>query len=163
MELTEDDEETTTVEIVHTKEDNSTRSQHLALVILKNKVSLLYTTGKQRTPTCSSCSSVFCQCVRAWKTKLTTATTQFNIQENNRNNSLNDDSLENVNNDIDDCPKEDEAHYNQKDTRYGYNETEITFPLYSCPYQKSLIERKQKGSFNLPEALIPKFDPKKTL
>jgi hypothetical protein len=54
-----------------------------------------------------------------------------------RQYSLNDDSLENVNNDFDDCPQEDEAHYNKKDTSYGYNETEIIFPLDSCPYQKS--------------------------
>ena len=45
----------TVVEIFHKKEGSSTCSQHLALVITKSKTSLLYTTGRQCTPSCSMC------------------------------------------------------------------------------------------------------------
>ena len=39
------------------KKDKSTRTQHLAVVFLEDKTSLLYTTGKQCLPTCSNCFS----------------------------------------------------------------------------------------------------------
>ena len=63
--LTDDDSNDLKVEIIHKKEDRSSKSQHLAVVFQKKKTSLLFTTGKQVTPTCTVCSSFKCQCIRA--------------------------------------------------------------------------------------------------
>ena len=60
-----------TVEILHTKQDKSTQSQHLAVVFLEDKTSLLYTTGRQCSPTCSNCFSRKCRCFFEWQKKLT--------------------------------------------------------------------------------------------
>ena len=67
----EDDEQTVRVDILHSKQDKSTQSQHLAVVFLEDKASLLYTTGRQCSPTCSNCFSRKCRCFFEWQKKLT--------------------------------------------------------------------------------------------
>ena len=158
LELTEgedgEEEKKVQVDIIHTKVDKSTKSQHLAVVCIKNKISLLYTTGKQITPTCSSCSSVNCNCVRAWKSFCK----EQEVKEHNHDKDVDGDNDDKG--DKDDIPSEP-AHYLRKDDQYGYNETRIMFPLYSCPQQKRIIDQKQAGTFSLPPVLIPKYDPLK--
>ena len=43
---------------------------HLALIMTKSKTSLLYTTGRQCTPSCSMCTAQKCQCIRLWRKEL---------------------------------------------------------------------------------------------
>ena len=149
LELSEDEDDTansTNIEIIHKKEDRRSSTQHLAVVFFKRKVSLLYTTGKQVTPTCSSCSSVSCQCVRSWKKHLNDASVDEPIVNNI-------EETEEV--------MKGEAHYKDKEAQYGHNETHIKFPLPSCPDQKSVLEKIHDGTFGLPSSLIPIFDPLK--
>ena len=41
--------------------------QLLCVVRLDNRTRLLYTQGRQTTPSCDSCSSLGCKCLRAYK------------------------------------------------------------------------------------------------
>ena len=122
LELSEDDDESSNVEIIHRKEEKATKTQHLA-------VSLLYTTGKQVTPTCSSCSSVSCQCVRSWKKHFKDASIE----------PVDDDLITNGLEGPDDALRED-AHYLDTEAQYGHNDTKIKFPLPTCPNRKSVLE-----------------------
>ena len=45
------------VDIIHRRTDTTTKSQELALVFIKEKISLIWTQGRQLTPNCSLCSS----------------------------------------------------------------------------------------------------------
>ena len=67
----EDDEQTVREDILHKKQDKSTHSQHLAVEFLEDKTSLLYTTGRQCSPTCSNCFSRKCRCFYEWQKKVT--------------------------------------------------------------------------------------------
>ena len=149
LEEDEDDEDNTTVALIHKKEGKSTKTQHLAVVFIKakNKTSLLFTTGKQVTPTCSSCSSVNCHCVRAWKRKL-----------KKENDSLEEDKDEEITDEENDAKQDEEAHYFMKDAHYSYNISKIKFPLHSCSGQKAILEKKQNGTFSFPKFIIPTYD-----
>ena len=156
LEITEDDDDQNDdkkvdVRIIHSKLDKSSKSQNLAVVFIAKKVSVLYTTGRQVTPTCSSCSSVNCSCVRAWKGYCKKK------EENDHNEQADND---------DESPGDNDenvsviaAHYLRKQYQYGHNNSSISFPLYSCPKQKLILEKKQAGSFSLPPVLIPTYDP----
>ena len=145
--LSEDrDESNCKVEIIHKKLDTSTRSQHLAVVFLKDKPpSLLWTQGRLINPKCSSCEHPKCHCIRYFLKRIT--------PEENIPHSSNDH--ENEDNDMDDKPK---AHYMDREYgESGYNTKPITIPLNSCPIQASVIEN-QNSYFNLPSELYPQFD-----
>ena len=152
LELSEDEEDGNKVEIIHTKQDKSTKTQHLAVAFVKKRVSILYTTGKQTTPTCSSCSGLSCQCVRAW---------QRCVDNQNKDSQRN--NIEEVENNLDDeeVTSGEKAHYRKKEQKYGHNSSPIIFPLHSCPKQKTILDARNSGSFKLPEVLIPDYDPDK--
>ena len=149
----EEDDENSVVAILHKKDGKTTKTQHLAVVFLsaKNKTSLLFTTGKQVTPTCSSCSSVNCHCVRAWKRKL-----------KKENDILEEDKDEEHLAEEGDVQQDGESHYNMKDAHYSYNISDIKFPLHSCPKQKAVFEKKQNGTFTFPQFIIPTYDENRT-
>ena len=155
LEITDDDddeneEKKVDVKIIHSKVDRSAKTQNLAVVFIGKKVSVLYTTGRQVTPTCSSCSSVNCSCVRAWKGYLKKIEQSEQSEKGDEENELADE---------DDNIPDKAAHYLRKQHFYGHNESSISFPLYSCPKQKLVLVEKQSGTFSLPQALIPKYDP----
>ena len=57
------------VEILQEKTDSSTKSQWLIAVYLDQKISLLYTTGRQTRPHCSNCKTESCKCLIFYKQK----------------------------------------------------------------------------------------------
>ena len=66
----DEEDDKTRVEIFHVREGSSTSSQTLALVFRKDKISIIYSTGRQITPVCSSCTASKCVCLRLWKSEL---------------------------------------------------------------------------------------------
>ena len=98
------------------------------------------------TPTCSSCSSVSCQCVRSWKKHFKDASIE----------PVDDDLITNGLEGPDDALRED-AHYLDTEAQYGHNETKIKFPLPTCPIQKSVLDKQQNGTYGLPSVMIPKW------
>ena len=57
------------VEILQEKTDSSTKSQWLIAVYLDQKISLLYTTGRQTLSRCSNCKTESCKCLIFYKQK----------------------------------------------------------------------------------------------
>ena len=57
------------VDVLLEKEDRSTRSQWLVAILLDQKVTVLYTTGKQTRPRCSKCKTESCKCLLFFKRK----------------------------------------------------------------------------------------------
>ena len=145
--------------ILHRKKDKSAKSQHLAVVFInsKNRTSLLCTTGKQVTPTCSSCSSVGCHCVRAWKRKVKEEEEEIEEAEKAGAELESEDINENNEQQVD-----EEAHYRMRDAHYSYNLSDIQFPLHSCPQQKTILDKKKSGAFAFPPVILPKYDENRT-
>ena len=131
-----DDEDETVVEIFHKKDGASTRSQHLALVITKSKISLLYTTGRQCTPSCSMCTAPKCQCIRLWKKELEKT---FSHSESPT-----------------DIPNAIPSHYRLQDKPY-INKSDILFPLQRCELQTEIIKMKLNGTHSLPDEICPEY------
>ena len=127
------------VEIFHTKEGDTTRSQTLALVFRKDTMSLLYTTGRQITPVCSSCTATKCTHLRMWK------------DESNKQVSKSNSNADEITKPI---------HYFLQETVY-HNDTPIIYPLQTCPIQSKIINEKENGMFTLPLDLIPVYDDQK--
>ena len=144
------------VEIIHKKEGKSSKSQHLAVIFQKTKSSLLWTTGKQSTPSCSSCSSFKCQCVREWRKNLE-KDAELDVMIDKIDTNITEENNTNIE---DDLHKNSErvAHYMLKEEKLGYNTSDIVFPLYDCPKQKNVIDKKNNGTYKLPGALIPLYD-----
>ena len=140
------EDETENCHIFLVKEDSSTHSQHLAIVKIKNKVNVLYTTGRQTTPTCSGCHSVNCQCLKIWKKKL---------ESESSKKGSDDQDDEKVND-------EQTVHYTDQDVRYGYNVSPILFPLNRCPNQRAILEaRDTSQQINIPSEIHPSYEEKK--
>ena len=136
--LTPDEEDDVRVEIFHKKLDKSCKSQHLALVFTKSKISILATTGRQTTPKCYSCTAPKCKCIRYWKKKL-------------------EEDILDSNNDDEDTPTENNSvHYLLQERTY-HNKKTIKFPLHTCEYQREILNQKNNGTFTLPEVLIPEY------
>ena len=125
---------------------------------MKKRLSLLYTTGRQTTPTCSSCTAVSCQCVRAWKREIENQTVKDRKEANNDEDNNDKESNDEENNLEEERKK---AHYSEREQNYGKNRSPIVFPLYNCPNQKAVIDNKINGDFKLPDELIPEYDPEK--
>ena len=142
--LSPDDEEeppVNRVDILKTKKDLSTKSQHLAVVFQKDKVSLLYTTGKKRIPYCSKCSADNCNCRELWRAKTKdTLNTQRNETEA---------ETENVNDEM--------THYLLQNKFAHINKTEVIFPPSDDPLQAQIIDKKKKGTYTLPTCFIPEY------
>ena len=102
-------------------------------------MSLLWTTGKQESPSCSSCSSPKCNCVRFWKHQLENKVPDKNNETPTENNSQ-------------------KSHYFLQDTVY-FNQTEILYPLRRCPKLLETINSKLDKSFLMPDEIIPDYDP----
>ena len=130
------DDEKDRVEIFHCRENSSVRSQTLALVFRKQKISLIYSSGRQITPSCSSCTAK--QCI-LWLWKF----------ENDRHVASKNDSPINTN--------KEPVHYFLQESHY-HNNTPIVYPLQNCPHQREIIEAKEEGSFCLPYDIIPIYD-----
>ena len=148
LRLSEDeDEKGNRLEFLNKRTCTSTKSQHLAVVFLKDKKpSLLYTMGRQLTPRCSSCSHPRCGCVHYFEKVLKS-------ESSNINSNIN----ENVDDEDDDVIKLD--HYNKRVYGvYGYNTEPIIIPLKSCPIQKTIYD-KRDARFCLPDSLVPDFLP----
>ena len=91
-------------EIFLRRENKSTTSQHLSCVIDNDKVFLIYTTGRQLTPSCSGCHSPNCHHIRIWRKKLDEGKSQ---------------EKEVVNNDTD-SDNRPPAHYLDREIQYGH-------------------------------------------
>ena len=131
------------VKIIHEKEDRRTATQHLAVSFIKGKTSVLYTVGKQTTPTCSSCSSSMCQCIRLWRKKKENESKSKNIEQS-EDQTEDGAETENVQN-----------HHYLDNLQYGHNKSKIKFPLHRCPAQKSILDQRKTQSFIMPDELIP--------
>ena len=126
------------VDIIHRRTDTTTKSQELALVFIKEKISLIWTQGRQLTPNCSLCSSRKCVCVRLWNSKI--------------NPKEKDSPRDDLTNDNDDDTEEvtDKIHYKNINNRYGYNKKTITIPLVDDPIQLRALETRTE-SFSGPQ------------
>ena len=140
LQLSPDEVEKNRVDIFHIREGSSTSSQTLALVFRKDKMSIIYSTGRQITPVCSSCTATKCVCLRLWKLEMDKNVVSSNTQS------------------------EDESkkphHYFLQDTSYP-NDSPIPYPLQSCSIQREIIKSKESGTFSLPSELIPTYDDQK--
>ena len=74
------------IKIVLEKNGKGTKSQHLIAVYLEKNVTFLYTTGKQTTPRCSSCSCFNCKCYQFYKKTLKNRKSNENNTEENSEN-----------------------------------------------------------------------------
>ena len=136
----EEDEEIMNVHILLEKKDRTTKSQSLAVVKYKKRVSLLYTVGKMTTPACTFCSSACCQCVRLWRKKVKVSQP---VPEPSEDQEATTDD------------KEEPAHFNDGKFIDGFNRTKIEFPLKRNAQQKAMLDLRGDPAYTLPEALIP--------
>ena len=146
----EDDEKEIKTKILLRKEKPGTSTQNLSVVIDREKFFLLYTVGKQSTPTCSGCSGRNCKHVRIWKKAFDL---DVNVETQPRNNIVNDDH--------DDDDEENEApepaHYDDQDIKYGHNNQDFIFPIQKSPEQKAILEARNAPGYCFPSELVPEY------
>ena len=110
---------------------------HLALVITKSKTSLLYTTGRQCTPSCSMCRAPKCQCIRLWRKELDNTVSHSESPT--------------------DIPNASPSHYRFQDKPY-INKSDILFPLQCCELQTEIIKVKLNWTHSLPDEICPEYN-----
>ena len=142
------------VDVLLEKKDRSTKSQWLIAVLLDQKVSVLFTTGRQTRPRCSKCRTESCKCVIFFKRKGKEAPTPLS-----RTDSV-ESQPESILDNFDNSP-EKPIHYEDRDANYGYNFTEIKYPFNRDPAQAEMVDIRRNKDFVLPEELIPEFDEHK--
>ena len=165
-----EDENISTCDIFLKKTCQSTKSQSLAVTKIKGKIHLLYTTGKQSSPTCTGHSSdTKCHEKRLFKSKTENVENEKQPSradhpsgENLPSADENDDSHTGRTNNVFGAPTYDErvraAHYDEVDMReYGYNYTPIPFPFYTSEEQKTIIEERFNAPLTFPSDLIPEL------
>ena len=69
LELSDEIENGSKIEIIHKKENTSCSSHHLAVAFDQNKIGILWTQGRMITPTCTLCSSKKCKHYHQWHNK----------------------------------------------------------------------------------------------
>ena len=125
----------------------STKSQHLALVAHENKFNILYTVGRQDTPTCTGHFSAKCSCVRFHAAKIEKVTAQ-NVQSPvpEPEPEQPEEGAESAQN----------AHYLDQNEEFGYNKSDIFYPINKCPIQNHIL--KNRGDpIALPANLYPPY------
>ena len=138
LKISEDfDDEGRKIEFIHRRTDNTTKSHHLAVCFMKDRISLLWTRGRMLRPACSNCHSK-CKCIKYFDKKLEDCDLRVNFKVNNKatedETSTNNDKTENV--------------------EYGYNKSKITLPLKWCPVQAEIFENRD-SRYSLPSELCP--------
>ena len=146
LSLTDEVEKGFKIEILLKKENTSCSSHHLAIAFDKKKIGIIWTQGRMITPSCSLCSSKKCKHYHQWHRKIEE---EKGTKKNDKNNDDNDD----------DNDKPDPHYNNTDDENYGFNRSEIHFPLLSEDKQKSAYEARTDGRYGLPDEIVPPYDP----
>ena len=127
----------------------ATFNQTLIAVLQENKISTLFTLGRQSRPRCSKCVSDACKCIQYYNKYCK----DISIQSDTSSDST--DSKSSTSKSTDD----NNHHWSDRDSNMGYNFAQIKYPLYSDPSQSEMIDLRKSPSFSFPSELYPPFDP----
>ena len=162
--------------ILKEKIGSTTKTQWLVGVFNEKEVSILFTVGKQSTPTCTKCSSRKCTCFWLFKKHLkdieeqtnnndTSIPTNTNIESNESNiniePNISSQTTTNTQTNTESSvePPQPSTHYKDPIGEiYGHNKKPIYFPFKRCPEQMKMSEEKESQSFTYPSILAPLYD-----
>ena len=133
------------VKILLSKSNKGKNSQSLSAVYVDEKISLLFTCGRQTRPRCSECSSIGCKCFQIYSSFLKNSSIASSTSSTDTGQ---DESYEDI----------DEPHYEDHEKPYGYNRKDILYPLYRDPEQLKMIKERKQSSFTFPNELFLPFD-----
>ena len=94
-------------------------NQTVIAVLQDNNISTLYTLGRRSRPRCSKCSSEGCKCLQYYDKYVKDTSINSDTSSSSKDETSSTVSDENI-----------AHHYTDRDANYGYNFTDIKYPLH---------------------------------